>query len=129
MIRQEGNPFLEIYLHEFTSTIIRLHEIRAALESEEIEQAKALINAEINVNGKFSVIQQKVKTLYPQFIEVLDQALAEGKITQLVWRVAHCIKLGMAPSEVAKVLPTTSRSVSTQAHRLRRMGILEKVNK
>ena len=129
MNQTEGNPFLKIYLKEFTGTIIRLHEIRTALESEEIEQAKALIDAEININGKFSVIQQKAKVTYPEPANKLDQAHQEGKITQLAWQMGYCIILGMTPLEVAKVLPTTNRSVSTQAHKLRKLGVLEGVKR
>lgn len=123
----EGNLLFKTYLQEFNSIIARLYEVREALETENIEQAKELIDTEINSKGKFGVIQQKVQTLYPEFVVAIDQALRKRKITKLLWQVGYCLKLGMTPVEVAKVLPTTNRSVSVQGSKLRRLGILEPI--
>lgn len=125
----EGNLLFKTYLQEFNSIIARLYEVREALETENIEQAKELIDTEINSKGKFGVIQQKVQTLYPEFVVAIDQALEERKISMLVWQVGYCLKLGMTPVEVAKVLPTTNRSVSVQGSKLRKLGILEGVKR
>jgi len=129
MHKNEGNLFLENYLQEYNGMIARLYEIRAALEAKDFEGAKELVNTEINLKGEFKVIQQKVQMLYPEFVIVADAALRERKITKLLWQIAYCLRLGMTPLEVAKVLPTTNRSVSSQGSMLRRLGILEKADK
>jgi len=129
MLKNEGNPFIEAYLQELTSMMARLYEIQAALETEDIEKAKYLIAAEITLKAEFSVVQQKVNTLFPEFVVLLNQALEEGEITKLMWQVGYCLKLGMTPLETSKVLPTTNRSVSVQATKLRKMGILTPVKK
>ncbi|EAY24062.1 hypothetical protein [Microscilla marina] len=116
-------------IHEWTDSVIRLYEIKEALEKNEVEQAKTLVEAEIYAKGKFAAVQQRVQTLYPEFVTAIAEVLAQGKITKLMWQIGYCIKLGMAPIETAKILNTNNRSVSTLACKLRRLELLEAVKK
>jgi hypothetical protein len=116
-------------IQEWTDSVIRLYEIREALERNEIAQAKTLVEAEIHAKGKFVAVQQRVQALYPDFVTLIDATLNQGKISQLVWQIGYCLKLGMAPVEAAKILNTTNRSVSVMACKLRKLGVLEAVKK
>ena len=125
-MQKEGNSLLEkLYLQEFSRTNTCLLNIKSALDVDDIETAKNLLHTELHSSGQLAVIQQRVNTLYPEFTRKINQALTEGRITKLLWQVGHCLKLGLAPVDIAKMLPTTNRSVSVQGTTLRRLGILE----
>ncbi len=129
MLTQEGNSFLDNHLRELTSIIARLREIQAALDAEDYEQAKQLVDAELNLKDQFGSVRQQIQTLHPDFAQLANQALAEGKITKLVWQVGYCLKIKMSPVEIAKVLPLSNRTISVYGTRLRKLGILEPVSK
>ena len=121
--------FLDNHLRELTSIIARLREIQAALDAEDYEQAKQLVDAELNLKDQFGSVRQQIQTLHPDFAQLANQALAEGKITKLVWQVGYCLKIKMSPVEIAKVLPLSNRTISVYGTRLRKLGILEPVSK
>lgn len=116
-------------INEWTDSVIRLYEIREALEHNKIERAKTLVEAEIHAKGKFVAVQQRVQRLYPEFVALIDALRDQGNISQLVWQIGYCLKLGMAPVEAAKILNTTNRSVSVMACKLRKLGVLEAVKR
>ncbi|EAY29880.1 hypothetical protein [Microscilla marina] len=116
-------------VQEWTDSIVRLYEIKEALEKNEVEQAKTLVEAEINSKGKFVAVQQRVQRLYPEFVTTIGEMLDQGKISKLMWQIGYCLQLNMTPLETSKILRTTNRSVSVMACKLRKLGVLEAVKK
>lgn len=128
-IQEERDEKVKIYLQEATEATSKLQEIRDTLAEKGAETTEKMLSAEINTAGEFVIIRDKVRKEFPDFAEQIDQALADKKITKLLWQVGHCLKLGMSPLEVAEVLPTTNRSVSVHGTKLRKLGILEELKK
>jgi len=125
MRKNEENLWEIPYLQEFNRTVAQLLKIRAALDTDNVEEAKRLLENEIQASGKFVVIQQRVKALYPDFAAGLDRALQQAKATKLMWQVGYCLKIGMAPLEIAKLLPINNRTVSVYGTKLRKMKVLD----
>jgi len=129
MHNNELNLLETPYLQEFNRITTQLLKIKEALDTDNVEEAKLLLENEIYASGKFMVIQQRVKALYPDFVVILDQALQEDKTTKLMWQVGYCLKIGMTPIEISKLLPISNRTVSVYGTKLRKMNILEALNK
>jgi predicted phage tail protein len=129
LIKQERDEKVKIYLQEATDAVNKLQQIRDTLATKGADTAQKMLNAEINTAGEISLIREKVRNEYPEFVEQLDQALMDKKISKLMWQVGHCLKLNMTPVEIAGILPTTNRSVSVHGSKLRKLGILEPIKK
>ncbi|EAY24063.1 triple tyrosine motif-containing protein [Microscilla marina] len=128
-IQREKDEKVKIYLQEATETANKLQQVRNTLAKEGSDEAQKILKQAISGVDEFVIIREKVRQEYPDFTERIDQALIDKKITKLVWQVGYCLKLGMLPAEVAEVLPTNNRSVSTHGSNLRRLGILDPIKK
>ncbi|WP_157558700.1 triple tyrosine motif-containing protein [Microscilla marina] len=126
IIKKESDDKVGIYAQEVTDAMIRLEQVREVFESSGAETAKRMLNVELNTTGKLTVIRQKVSDAFPEFVVKLDKALANKQINKTIWQVAHCLKLGMKPKEIAEILPVQARSVSTFGSKLRKLGLLTK---
>ena len=125
-IQKEKDEKVKLYLQEAAEATNKLQEIRQTLANQGAEMVDKMLNKEIKAASEFVIIRDKVRKEFPDFAQKIDQARTDDdkKITPLMWQVAHCLMLGLTPIEVAEILPTTNRSVSSQGSILRRMGLL-----
>lgn len=121
----------KLYLQETAEATSKLQEIRQMLASQGAATVDKMLGKEIKAASEFIIIRDKVRKAFPDFAERIDQARTDEdkNITPLMWQIAHCFKLGLTPVEVADILPTTSRSASSQGSALRRMGLLPPAKK
>ncbi len=123
-LQQECERKVNHYLQEVTEARLKLWQVHDVWARKGDQIARQLLQAEVGTQGEFYIVLQQVREVYPEFAQRADNALAQRKISKLVWQIAYCLRLGMAPREVAVILPTTNRSVSSQACRLRNLGLL-----
>ena len=127
LIRKDRDEKVKIYLQEATEATSKLQQIQETLMNKGASTTQKLLANEINTAGELSIIQEKVRNEFPDFASEIDKALADKKITKVVWQVGYCLQLGRSPAEIAKILPLSNRTVSVYGSRLRKMGILEAV--
>ena len=128
-IQYERDEKIKVYMQEATDATSKLQEIRQTLAQKGAATADKMLSDEINTASEFVIIRDKVRNEFPDFAEKIDQALADKDITKFLWQVGHCIQLGMTPMDIADVLHTTNRSVSTQGNKLRKKGLLPPLKK
>jgi hypothetical protein len=124
IIKAESDKKVGIYAQEVTDAMIKLQQVREIFNSKGAETAKHMLNVELNTTGKLATIREKVSEAFPEFVVELDKALTSKQINKTIWQVAHCLKLGMKPKEIAEILPVQARSVSTFGSKLRKLGLL-----
>jgi len=129
LIKKDRDEKVKIYLQEATEATSKLQQIQETLIQKGAETTQKLLTNEINTAGELSIIQEKVRQEFPVFADEIDKALADKKITKVVWQVGYCLKLGRSPSEISKILPLSNRTVSVYGSKLRKMGVLEAVKK
>jgi len=129
LIKKDRDEKVKIYLQEATEAASKLKQIQETLTQRGPEIAQKLLTNEINTAGELSIIQEKVRGEFPGFASEIDKALADKKITKIIWQVGYCLKLGRSPVEIAKILPLSNRTVSVYGTKLRNMDILEAVKK
>ena len=129
LIQKERDEKVKIYLQEATEATHKLQEIQETLAQRGPDITQKLLTNEINTAGELSIIQEKVRNEFPGFADEIDKALADKKITKVIWQVGYCLKFGRSPAEIAKILPISNRTVSVYGSKLRKLGVLEAVNK
>jgi len=129
LIKKDRDEKVKIYLQEATEAASKLKQIQETLTQRGPEIAQKLLTNEINTAGELSIIQEKVRGEFPDFASEIDKALTDKKITKVIWQVGYCLKLGRSPIEIAKIRPLSNRTVSAYGTKLRKLGILEAVNK
>ncbi|OJJ18064.1 hypothetical protein BKI52_29890 [marine bacterium AO1-C] len=129
LIKEERDEKVKIYLQEATEATSKLQQIQETLTQKGAETTQKLLANEINTAGELSIIQEKVRSEFPDFADEIDKALADKKITKAIWQVGYCLKLGRSPADISKILPLSNRTVSVYGTRLRKMGVLEAVKK
>ena len=128
-IKKDRDEKVKIYLQEAMEATNKLQQIHETLTQRGPEIAQKLLTNEINTAGKLTTIQEKVRIEFPGFSEEIDKALVDKKITKVIWQVGYCLKLGKPPTEIAKILPLSNRTVSVYGTKLRKMGVLEAITK
>ncbi|OJJ19042.1 hypothetical protein BKI52_19680 [marine bacterium AO1-C] len=129
LIKKDRDEKVKIYLQEATEATGKLQQIQETLAQRGPEIAQKLLINEINTAGELSIIQEKVRNEYPDFVAEIDKALADKKITKAIWQVGYCLKLGKSPTDISKILPLSNRTVSVYGSKLRKMGVLEAFKK
>ena len=129
LIKKDRDEKVKIYLQEATEATSKLQQIQETLTQKGAETTQKLLSNEINTAGELSIIQEKVRQEFPAFANEIDKALADKKITKVIWQVGYCLKLGRSPSDISKILPLSNRTVSVYGSKLRKIGVLEAVKK
>ena len=129
LIRKDRDEKVKIYLQEATEATTKLQEIQETFTRKGPDFAQKLLKNEINTAGELSIIQEKVRNEFPDFVDAIDKALADKTITKITWQVGYCLKFGRSPAEIAKILPLSNRTVSVYGTKLRKLGILEAIKK
>ena len=129
LIKKDRDEKVKIYLQEVTEATNKLQQIQETLIQRGPDITQKLLINEINTAGELSIIQEKVRNEFPDFATKIDKALAEKKITKVIWQVGYCLKMGRSPSAISKILPLSNRSVSVYGSKLRKIGVLETVKK
>ena len=129
LIKKDRDEKVKIYLQEATEATHKLQQIQETFTQRGPDIAQKLLANEINTAGELSSIQEKVRNEFPEFANEIDKALADKKITKAIWQVGYCLKFGRSPVEIAKILPLSNRTVSVYGTKLRKMDILEAVQK
>ena len=118
LIRKDRDQKVKIYLQEATEATSKLQQIQDMFTQKGADVAQKLLTNEINTAGELSIIQEKVRNEFPDFAQEIDKALADAKITKVIWQVGYCLKLGKAPVDIAKILPISNRTVSVYGSKL-----------
>ena len=129
LTRKDRDQKVKIYLQEATEATSKLQQIQDMFTQKGADVAQKLLTNEINTAGELSIIQEKVRNEFPDFAQEIDKALADAKITKVIWQVGYCLKLGKAPVDIAKILPISNRTVSVYGSKLRKMGVLAAIKK
>ena len=129
LITKDRDEKIKIYMQEATEATSKLQEIQETLIQKGAETTQKLLTNEINTAGELSIIQDKVRREFPDFVQIIDKTLADGKINKITWQVGYCLKFGKSPVEIAKILPLGRRTISVYGSKLRKIDGLESLGK
>ena len=129
LITKDRDKKIKIYMQEATEATSKLQQIQETLTQKGAETTQKLLANEINTAGELSIIQDKVRQEFPDFVQLIDKALADGKINKVIWQVGYCLKFGKTPADIAKILPLARRTISVYGSKLRKIAGLESLGK